>query len=531
MEPERRIEKLLRAYANRRRREGGPPPELNPVTRRLLQSEIARRAAASRDPGAPPGWLNFLRVKWWWTLAGATAVVLLGTWFIYSLAQPGKTESLAAARRLEPSAVQVPETGAEQKKAAPAVVPATPAQDKLMRAVPPSIERAKSATPATASEPANTPAVAPTHATTISSGAVVATTPPPPALQRSAGSLAEPSSTLTSAANPSLKTDTRKQAESTTPPPMFDRAANPVPGAAAPTVTLADNLGVAPPGVVSANAIKDTGATASSAIPTVSAAAPTLALSNTAETPGAASLSGALAETPAANQQRFYRTGPAPSRRAGGGFGGGGGGFGGRGVFNDGTAGPPAAAGNAPGINVVLTNFVAVRSSNLLQIFDADGSIYQGYVQGDTLNAADASNAANSINPGNSVNSANAANPANSVNSVNAAPIDTAGARALYFRAQAAPNNSVPQSDTQPFAGYAFTVNGTNVTLNRMVNFSGAFVPQPAGTTINPAFYNRTLKPSGAAAQTVAYPAVSGVLTIDGETPVRIDAISVPPKN
>jgi len=43
MEPERKIEKLLRAYARKRRADAGDELKLHPVNRRLLQSEIARR--------------------------------------------------------------------------------------------------------------------------------------------------------------------------------------------------------------------------------------------------------------------------------------------------------------------------------------------------------------------------------------------------------------------------------------------------------------------------------------------------------
>ena len=44
MEPERQIEKLLRASAKKRRDEAGAPKELHPATRRLLQAEVARRS-------------------------------------------------------------------------------------------------------------------------------------------------------------------------------------------------------------------------------------------------------------------------------------------------------------------------------------------------------------------------------------------------------------------------------------------------------------------------------------------------------
>jgi hypothetical protein len=43
MEPERKIEKVLRALAKRRRDEAGDPFDLHPATRRLLQGEVTRR--------------------------------------------------------------------------------------------------------------------------------------------------------------------------------------------------------------------------------------------------------------------------------------------------------------------------------------------------------------------------------------------------------------------------------------------------------------------------------------------------------
>ena len=44
MEPERNIEKELKAYAQQRRAEAGALPELHPATRKLLQDEAARLA-------------------------------------------------------------------------------------------------------------------------------------------------------------------------------------------------------------------------------------------------------------------------------------------------------------------------------------------------------------------------------------------------------------------------------------------------------------------------------------------------------
>ena len=55
MEPERKIEKLLRVYAKKRRAEAGDPLKLHPANRRILLGEAASRvpeASPRREPGA-----------------------------------------------------------------------------------------------------------------------------------------------------------------------------------------------------------------------------------------------------------------------------------------------------------------------------------------------------------------------------------------------------------------------------------------------------------------------------------------------
>src|SRR5437868_1136389 len=47
MPEERKIEKLLRAVAKRRREQSGEPFQMHPATRNLLQREISQRAKAS----------------------------------------------------------------------------------------------------------------------------------------------------------------------------------------------------------------------------------------------------------------------------------------------------------------------------------------------------------------------------------------------------------------------------------------------------------------------------------------------------
>ena len=49
MEEERKIEKLLRAYAKKRRADAGDPLKLHPAPRRQLQDEVARDCASRKD--------------------------------------------------------------------------------------------------------------------------------------------------------------------------------------------------------------------------------------------------------------------------------------------------------------------------------------------------------------------------------------------------------------------------------------------------------------------------------------------------
>ncbi len=71
MEPERKIEKLLRAYAKKRRAEAGDSLKLHPATRRLLQGEAARRAPRPGKAGTP----GFFLAVFWRRLVFALCVV------------------------------------------------------------------------------------------------------------------------------------------------------------------------------------------------------------------------------------------------------------------------------------------------------------------------------------------------------------------------------------------------------------------------------------------------------------------------
>jgi hypothetical protein len=79
MEPERKIEKLLRAYAKKRRAQAGDPLTLHPATRRLLQGEVARRKPRPDDDEEEASvtlWELFRQR--WALLAGFALIVFFG---------------------------------------------------------------------------------------------------------------------------------------------------------------------------------------------------------------------------------------------------------------------------------------------------------------------------------------------------------------------------------------------------------------------------------------------------------------------
>ena len=78
MEPERKIEKLLRAYAKKRRADAGDPLKLHPATRRLLQGEVARRKPRpDADEEASVTLWELFRQRWA-LLAGFAVIVFFG---------------------------------------------------------------------------------------------------------------------------------------------------------------------------------------------------------------------------------------------------------------------------------------------------------------------------------------------------------------------------------------------------------------------------------------------------------------------
>ncbi len=98
MEPERKIEKLLRAYAQKRRSQAGEPLKLHPATRRLLQAEIARDARRPEEEEASLSLWELFRQRWAFLLGFALVVFFVATMFLPSLNRAKRKAQSATAR-------------------------------------------------------------------------------------------------------------------------------------------------------------------------------------------------------------------------------------------------------------------------------------------------------------------------------------------------------------------------------------------------------------------------------------------------
>src|SRR5215469_12139742 len=78
MEPERKIEKWLKAYAKKRRAQAGEPFNLHPATRRLLQSEVARDKPKPEDDDESVSLWEVIRQQWAILLSFAVCIFLFG---------------------------------------------------------------------------------------------------------------------------------------------------------------------------------------------------------------------------------------------------------------------------------------------------------------------------------------------------------------------------------------------------------------------------------------------------------------------
>src|SRR5271163_1620669 len=109
-EPERPIEKLLRAFARKRGDEAGAPFDLHPATRKLLQGEVTRKFG---KPAPKDGSLFGSLSRLWPRIAWAAAIFgILGlvVWMI--VPRSGEVANRARLAFNEPPPVPAGEPGA-----------------------------------------------------------------------------------------------------------------------------------------------------------------------------------------------------------------------------------------------------------------------------------------------------------------------------------------------------------------------------------------------------------------------------------
>ncbi|HXR48480.1 MAG TPA: hypothetical protein VN784_13675 [Candidatus Limnocylindrales bacterium] len=101
MEPEREIEKLLRAYVAKRRAAAGDPLKLHPATRRLLQGEAARHAPKPETEEVSFSFWQLFRQQWVFLLGFALMIFLGATLLLPGLSTAKrKAESVGAMNNL-----------------------------------------------------------------------------------------------------------------------------------------------------------------------------------------------------------------------------------------------------------------------------------------------------------------------------------------------------------------------------------------------------------------------------------------------
>jgi hypothetical protein len=140
MEPERPIEKLLRAFAKKRREQAGEPPgfELHNATRRLLQGEVARRAPRPREGNFFLRLLAPIRPRLAFALS-VVAITILGAALLLPSLSASKSRSKLASQQVKTfreseKAVEQPAALPPLERAPAGNPPGTPVADNDLAA-------------------------------------------------------------------------------------------------------------------------------------------------------------------------------------------------------------------------------------------------------------------------------------------------------------------------------------------------------------------------------------------------------------
>ena len=134
MDNERPIEKLLRAFAKKRRDDAGKPLEMHPATQRLLQGEISRQLRKTAAGGMSSA--GILR-RLWPRLAWALPVLLMlgiGAWVLVDLQKP-PVAPFELAKNATPPTTKPPQDSARTEARAQPVVGGMLAEEADRRAL------------------------------------------------------------------------------------------------------------------------------------------------------------------------------------------------------------------------------------------------------------------------------------------------------------------------------------------------------------------------------------------------------------
>jgi hypothetical protein len=103
MEPERKIEEWLRAYAKKRRGQAGDSFKLDPVGRSFLQGEVSRSGLPAEDDDETLSLWEVLRRNWIYLLGFAACIFVLASFFFQTV-NTAKNSRLAASEALKAAA-------------------------------------------------------------------------------------------------------------------------------------------------------------------------------------------------------------------------------------------------------------------------------------------------------------------------------------------------------------------------------------------------------------------------------------------
>jgi hypothetical protein len=351
MEPERHIEKLLRAYAKKRRDDPGPAPELHPATRRMLQSEVARRLAKPEKERSSLYFLALLQPRMALALCLA-AVVLVGI-VLWPGLNPSRMETELAYRDAgelsasapdeAPPAVAVLESAAPARKLKGTTGAAESAVAREERPAAETLSRAVAARDNLALD--RQPASAPTAvAQPVDVGGVRPTTVAKTAATQSRSVESDQGRLFMSAANGSAQTVSGLNLATGYAGDASPRKAE-VKAYTRPTTSDVASEGRQEP------------ASGQSAVPgTIAAVTPESGKPRLLDKVG--TRTDAM-KSPVYNSQRYVQIAP--------------------------SAAPPVSAGStarfAAGAGPILTAFQVEQSGGQIRVVDQDGSVYSGYLQ------------------------------------------------------------------------------------------------------------------------------------------------------